>query len=157
MHLYQAKHEALKVHLNNLLKGNDMTTLNTKIETLNNAIEMKQGEIEALKRDIAIAQKEVDCFEYEVTEAEYDDFLDDCYPTVELMGMTFYPSDVLKSCDPIAYRCAKSDYESDYDLDDCQEYNDLVETVENLESDLEGLESELEDLENELDSLENDD
>ena len=132
-----------------------MSTLNAKIEQLNNAIEMKQGEIESLKRDITNAQNEVDCFEYEVAEAEYDDFLDDCYPTVELMGMTFYPSDVLKSCDPIAYRCSKSDYESNYDLDDCQEYNDLVETVENLESELENLESELENLESELENLEN--
>ena len=131
-----------------------MNTLNAKIEQLNNAIEMKQGEIETLKRDIAIAQKEVNCFEYEATESEFDEFLDDCYPTVELFGMTFYPSDVLKSCDPIAYRCSKSDYESDFDLDNCQEYNDLVETVENLESELEDLESELESLEDELESLE---
>ena len=132
------------------LIGNDM---NAKIEQLTNAIEMKQGEIESLKRDIAIAQKEVDCFEYEVTEAEYDDFLDGCYPEVNIGEMVFYPSDVLKSCDPIAYRCSKSDYESNYDLDDCQEYQDLVAELENLESDLEDLESELEDLENELDSL----
>ena len=126
-----------------------MNTLNVKIEQLNNAIE-------ALKNEIEQAQKEVDCFEYEVTEAEYDDFLDDCYPTVELMGMTFYPSDVLKSCDPVAYRCSKSDYESNFDLDDCQEYNDLNNKLGSLEYDLEELESELKDLENELDSLEND-
>ena len=124
-----------------LIIGNDMNTLNAKIEQLNAAIEMKQQAIAPLKRDIAIAQKEVDCFEYEVTEAEYDDFLDDCYPTVELMGMTFYPSDVLKSCDPIAYHCSKSEYESNFDLDDCQEYQDLIAELEDLESELEDLES----------------
>ena len=131
------------------LKGNIMNTLNAKIETLNNAIE-------ALKNEIEQAQKEVDFFEYEVTESEFDDFLDDCYSKVQIGEMTFYPSDVLKSCDPIAYRCSKSDYESNFDLDDCQEYQDLLETVENLESELEDLESELEDLESELDSLDND-
>ena len=131
--------------------------MNTKIEQLNNAIEAKSGEIEALKRDITIAQKEVDCFEYVITESEFDEFLDDCYPEVEVCGLIFYPSVVLKSCDPIAYRCYKSDYESNYDLNDCEEHQDLLETVENLESELENLENELEDLESELDSLENDD
>ena len=60
--------------------------------------------------------------------------------------MEFYPSDILKSCDPIAYRCAKSDYESNIDLDDVEEYSDLKDGLEALEADLEDLESELEDL-----------
>lgn len=120
-----------------------MTTLNTKIETLNNAIE-------ALKNEIEQAQKKVDCFEYEVTESEFDELLDECYPEVEVCGLTFYPSDVLKSCDPIAYRCAKSDYESNYDLDGCQEYQDLLCNLESLQDDLYDLELELESLEIDL-------
>ena len=62
---------------------------------------------------------------------------------------------VLKGCDPTAYRCAKSDYESDFDLDDCTEYTDMVGELESLESDLRSLENYLEiDLESFLESSE---
>ena len=88
---------------------------------------------------------------------EFDEFLDDCHETYNLGGMTFYPSDVLKSCDPIAYRCAKSDYESNYDLDNCGEYTDMVEQLESLNNELDDLENELSDLMDELDNLESED
>ena len=69
--------------------------------------------------------------------------------------MEFYASDILKSCDPVAYRCSKSDYESNFDLDDCEEYNDLKDELEALEDQLSDLENDLSDLNDELDSLEN--
>lgn len=47
----------------------------------------------------------------------YDDLLDSCYPEVEVAGMTFSPSQVLKNCDPVAYRCGVAD-EVSRDLDD---------------------------------------
>lgn len=40
----------------------------------------------------------------------YDDMLDECYPTYEINGMEFFASDILKECDPIAYRVGFSDY-----------------------------------------------
>ena len=65
--------------------------------------------------------------------------------------MEFYASDILKSCDPVAYRCSKSDYESNFDLDDCEEYNDLKDQLSDLESELEELNDQLDDLQsNEL-------
>lgn len=60
----------------------------------------------------------------------------------------------MKSCDPIAYRCAKSDYESNYDLDYCEEYTDMVEQLESLEDDLASLESDLDSIQDEIDELE---
>jgi hypothetical protein len=44
---------------------------------------------------------------------EFDEMLDECYPTVEIGGVTFYPSQIVKDCDPIAYRVWLSDWEAD--------------------------------------------
>lgn len=109
----------------------------TNLETL-------KAQIAKLESSIVIKQSEIYDFEYECSESEFDEVLDDCHETYNLGGMTFYPSDILKSCDPIAYRCSKSDYESNYDLDDCEEYNDLKDELEILEYELELLEAELE-------------
>lgn len=46
-------------------------------------------------------------------ETRFDEMLDECHPEVEVAGIAFAPSDVLRSCDPIVYRVALSDYESD--------------------------------------------
>lgn len=109
-----------------------------------NNLETLKAQIAKLESAIVIKQSELDNFEYECSESEFDEMLDDCHETYNLGGMTFYPSDILKSCDPIAYRCGKSDYESEYDLDDCEEYNDLKGELEILEYELELLETELE-------------
>lgn len=115
----------------------NLETLKAQIAKLESAIVIKQSEITS-------KQSEIDNFEYECSESEFDESLDDCHETYKLGSMTFYPSDILKSCDPIAYRCSKLDYESNYDLDDCEEYNTLKDELEILEYELELLEAELE-------------
>ena len=42
----------------------------------------------------------------------FDEMLEECYPTIEIAGITFYPSDILFECDPIAYRVSVNDYQS---------------------------------------------
>ena len=116
---------------------------------INQEIEMLESKIAAIKADIENKQSEINSFEYEVSEDDFDSYLDD-EGLVTVCGLDFYPSDILKSCDPVAYRCAKSDYESNIDLDDVAEYADLKEELEALESDLEDFESELEDLSDQL-------
>ena len=116
---------------------------------INQQIEMLESKIDAIKADIENKQSEINNFEYEISESDFDEFLDDD-GSVAVCGLEFYPSDILKSCDPIAYRCAKSDYESNIDLDDVAEYSDLKEELETLESELEDFESDLEDLQSEL-------
>ena len=124
------------------------------IEQVKQEISNLENEIESLKDEITLKEQEIDNFEYECSDDDFDDFLDQIYPEINIGSLTFYPSQVLKECDPIAYRCAKSDYESEYDLDDCEEYADLKADLESLLEDLESLESNLEDLENTLDDLE---
>ena len=119
-----------------------------------NNLETLKAQIAKLESTIVIKQSEINNFEYDCSESEFDEVLDDCHETYDLGGMTFYPSDILKSCDPIAYRCAKSEYESDYDLDNCEEYTDLKDELELLEEQLSDLGSELSDLQDELDNLE---
>ena len=111
-------------------------------------IEQVQTEIENLELDISELKADINGFEYSLTEAEFDDFLDEEGLQRTSVG-SFYPSDILKNCDPIAYHCAKSDYEGNFDLDDCTEYTDMVEELESLESDLESLQDELKNLESE--------
>ena len=128
---------------------NTIEQLRAQIRHLERDIEDKQGEI-------CTAQSNIETFEYEASESEFDEFLDEVDSSVVIYGMEFLPSDILKSCDPVAYRCAKNDFESDYDLDNCEEYKDLKDELEALEDQLSDLENELDELNGELDLLEND-
>ena len=47
----------------------------------------------------------------------FDQLLDEVYPAFVMGDFTFYPSDILHSCDPIGYRVALSDYESQMEED----------------------------------------
>ena len=128
---------------------NTIEQVRAQIRHLERDIEDKQGEI-------CSAQSNIETFEYSCTDDEYDEFLDEIEGSITVTGTEFFPSDILKSCDPIAYRCAKNDFESNYDLDNCEEYSDLKDELESLEDQLSDLENDLVELNDELDSLEND-
>ena len=96
---------------------------------INQQIEMLESKIDAIKADIENKQSEINSFEYEISESDFDSYLDD-EGLVTVLGLDFYPSNILKSCDPVAYHCSKSDYESSIDLDDVEEYSDLKTMLE---------------------------
>ena len=52
----------------------------------------------------------------------FDDAFNEAYGMVVFGDLSFDPATVLKKCDPIAYRCAVSDYDCDGDpeCDDCE-------------------------------------
>lgn len=125
------------------------------IEQVENAIAEVEAKITNVNQQIEDKQKEIDRFEYSCTEAEYDEFLDEIEGSVTVAGMEFYASDLLKSCDPVAYRCSKNDYESNFDLDNCEEYIELKDELETLEDELSDLEDQLDELNDNLESLEN--
>ena len=50
-----------------------------------------------------------------MTEEMFDEWLDDFYPTYQIGVLTFYPSQILKNCDPIAYRVGLSEWENEED------------------------------------------
>jgi predicted nucleic acid-binding Zn-ribbon protein len=109
--------------------------LEQMIEDLQEQIEQKQDELNNL---------EIDAEDYE---DQYNDMLDECYP--ELFNML--PSDILRQCDPIAYRCGLVDYVYSIDIRDTNEYQELEQEIEDLEDELSDLEDELSDLEDEDD------
>lgn len=55
----------------------------------------------------------------EYADNSYDDLLDEDNEEYRIGYLTFSASDVLKNCDPVAYRCGKNDYESSL-LEDAQ-------------------------------------
>lgn len=110
------------------------------------ALKDRIGELDAaivLKEEaIAECQADINSFEYSCTEDEFDNYLDETYPDADVCGFTYNASYALKELDPTAYRCMKADYESEYDLDDCDEYIELKEELERLEQELADLNTE---------------
>jgi len=43
-------------------------------------------------------------------EDSFDEFLEEVSGSIQIVGQDFYPSDILKCCDPISYRCNLNDY-----------------------------------------------
>lgn len=43
----------------------------------------------------------------------FEEMLDELYPTFKIGELTFYASQILKACDPIAYRIELADYLND--------------------------------------------
>jgi hypothetical protein len=44
----------------------------------------------------------------------FDEMLDESYPVVNIGTLTFYPSQILKECDPIAYNESLLDFQDSY-------------------------------------------
>lgn len=114
---------------------------------MNNVLTEKRAELLEVKQAIYAKQVEIRNFSYESTDDEYDSYLDGCYGDLNVCGSTFSASYALKNLDPTAYRCGKSDYDSEKDLDDVPEYVRLTEELEELEEQESDLESEIEELE----------
>lgn len=114
---------------------------------MNNILIEKRAELLEVKQAIYAKQAEIRNFYYESTDDEYDSYLDECYGDIDVCGSTFSASYALKNLDPTAYRCGKSDYDSEKDLDDVPEYVTLTEELEELEDKETDLENEIEELE----------
>ena len=97
--------------------------------------------IEDLTEQIRDKQEQLGDIELDVDEYEesYNDMLDDCYP--ELFNIL--PSDILRQCDSIAYRCGLIDYVDSIDIRDTNEYQELEQEIEDMENELSDIEDEL--------------
>lgn len=65
------------------------------------------GQILALIREY---KAEVEDIEPEPSEDEFNDYIDETTDVVRIWGMEYRASKVLQALDPVAYRCAYSDY-----------------------------------------------
>ena len=81
-------------------------------------------------------------------ESRYHDMLSEVYGTVNVCGLEYDSADLLKDCDPTAYRCGFADYVSgemgetveegpDGEYYDKGEWDAMVEALEEAEEDSE--------------------
>ena len=68
--------------------------------------------------------------ELENYEEMFDEFLDDVFPEVELLGYSYNYSTVLKRTDEVAYRIALNDY-----IDSLDEIDEIVDEMDEEEDD----------------------
>ena len=115
-----------------------------------NALETAQAELEELEGQRDDMQIKIDSFELD--ESDYEDqYIEaiDSDGAVMVAGMAFTASRILQELDPIAYNCGLSDYVDGIDKEEDEDYKELVEELEGLESQIITLEEEIEDLEEE--------
>ena len=112
------------------------------IELLQAEIQMKEHAISKLKAQIKnkeAQQNSIECDPDDLAD-QFDECLD-AAGSIEVVGCTFYPSQILKECDPIAYRCGLNDFaDSEFRKEDTEEYQALQEEIEDLQSQIEDLE-----------------
>ncbi|MNZ82385.1 hypothetical protein D3C78_1010810 [compost metagenome] len=67
--------------------------------------------------------------EVSLTDEEFAEYIDDVYESVSVAGNEFSASDVLRNCDPVAWRVGKGDYESqlDSELQDQLDHEDATD------------------------------
>ena len=126
------------------------------IELLQAEIQIKEHAIRKLQvqiKDKQTQQNEIECDPDDLAD-QFDECLDE-EGSIKVAGCTFYPSQILKKCDPIGYRCGLNDFaDSEFDKEETEEYQALQEEIDQLESDIEDLESEIEDLQSQVEELE---
>lgn len=78
--------------------------------------------------------------EVSLSDSEYKELLNEIYGSVTVCGQEFNQGDMLEDADPTAFRCGKSDYESqlDSELEDqlSREDSDGIEFINGDEYDL---------------------
>lgn len=68
------------------------------------------------------------------SQEEYEQFLDDVYPTYQIGNLTFYPSKIFSCCDPIAFDVSCFEYFDSVLSDLRSELKDLQENLAHIES-----------------------
>lgn len=101
------------------------------------ADELEPQEIKDLRQKIKNKEEELDELDYwECDDSEFDDYLDECYGSIKIAGLTYDTSHALKEIDECAYEDEKDSYEStrrDELKDECRE------EIEDLQDDLNDL------------------
>lgn len=90
--------------------------------------------IKQLEDRIEEVQSEIDNFDKleHTCIGHYEALLDEDNP-VDVCGLVFAASDIIKALDPIAYRCWLADYADTTPLEEFEYYRDLVCELEELE------------------------
>jgi DNA repair exonuclease SbcCD ATPase subunit len=144
-------------------KQERITVLEKDINQIQLDLKRQEENLRDVQHDVDMAQIKVDNFEIDPYnyEDQFCEMLDE-QGDIEIGTFSFSPSDVLREMDPIAYRTGLLDYVDGFDIEDDEEFAELKENLEELESDRDSteeliaeLEEELERLQEELEELEN--
>ena len=125
-------------------------------ELLRAEVEMKEQEIRKMQALIANKEKQQNQIELDPEDYadQFDESLDESIPMIEIGSLEYSPSNVLKSIDPIAYRCALNDFvDAAYSAEDTDEYKELEAEIEFLTDQIGDLSDEIDELENQIDDL----
>lgn len=120
-----------------------MSNLTAQLEDLRNELEVKQEELSEVRDELQYIEDNKD--EY-IEESDYEEILD-CEGVVSVGGLDFYPSTILKQCDPIAYNEGWSNFCDSVDITEYVQYKEVEAEAEGLEAEIEDLEAEIENLE----------
>lgn len=60
---------------------------------------------------VDVERLDIDLYDESDVKSQFEEMLDECYPEYEIAGVTLYPSEILRDCDPVAYRGALYEYE----------------------------------------------
>lgn len=100
-------------------------------------IEQIREELEAKRNELKSVELDPDDYT-----DEYDEMLREVYGEVNIAGISLDADQVLRKCDPTAYRCGLLDYIDGIDVTDTEGHKAIEEEIEELEDELEALEEE---------------
>ena len=95
---------------------------------------MKFKDSEALREELEEKMARLAVLENNENTDEYDEVLD-CEGDVQVAGLTFSPSQIVKEMDPTAYRCGMNDYND-------SAITEINDEIEQLEADIKEAEAE---------------
>ncbi len=93
------------------------------------------------------AEEAAEHISHNIETDSYDEMLDDCYEEIKIGNLSYFVSQVLRSVDPIAYKCGFNDYVDSiyqdilYDLERMSDgetqdfYGSSVECIEEEDND----------------------
>ena len=113
-----------------------------------------QQVLEEMECDLEDIEEEEETFELDPNdfEEQYCEMLDS-EGTVDVWGMKFDPSRILKELDPTAFNCGLGDYVDSLDNDASKEYKDIQERLEEAEQEKDEAEEKVTELRKEYDNL----
>lgn len=131
--------------------------MTNSIELLRAEVEMKEQEIRKMQALIADKEKQQEQIELDPDDFadQFDEFMDEDFPEIEIGSLTYSPSYVLKNVDPVAYRCSLNDFVDSFDVEDSDEYKALQEEIDDIQEEIYHLRFDIEDLESEIEDMEN--
>lgn len=129
------------------------------LDELNESLAEAQQNLVKLHSERDSAQEALDSFEISdyISYAAYDAVLNDAHgTTVSICGSTFDPATILRKLDETAYILGYDDYCDSYNKEDIPEYLDIMERLDELESEIEYTEDTIEELEEQVMGQEDD-